>query len=109
MLVVDDEEDIREVLSNFLSEFGLDVDLARNGQNALECCEKGSYDYLVTDIKMPVMGGIELIEKLKDKPGIKPKMFIISGSVTESNYDDKAEGYLAKPFDPSDIYRLFSQ
>ncbi|WDP89888.1 MAG: response regulator [Desulfobacter sp.] len=65
VLVVDDEADIREVLEIALMDEGYTVLLAENGQQAMAVFDKKHPHIVVTDIKMPVMGGVELLKQIK--------------------------------------------
>jgi signal transduction histidine kinase len=65
LLVVDDEEGIRKVLSISLSDIGYEVFTAENGDQALELFRKETPPIVLTDIKMPGMDGIELLQKIK--------------------------------------------
>jgi signal transduction histidine kinase len=65
ILIVDDEEDIREVLEIALMDMGHEVLLAPDGKKALELFEDHHPAIVITDIKMPVMGGIELLKQVK--------------------------------------------
>lgn len=65
ILIVDDEEDIREVLEIALMDMGHEVLLAPDGKKALELFEAHHPSIVITDIKMPVMGGIELLKQVK--------------------------------------------
>jgi signal transduction histidine kinase len=65
ILIVDDEEDIREVLEIALMDMGHEVFLAPDGKKALELFEEQHPAIVITDIKMPVMGGIELLKQVK--------------------------------------------
>lgn len=67
ILLVDDEEDIRDVLGITLMDIGYDVVSAENGKDALEIFESESPDIVLSDIKMPGMDGIELLKILKEK------------------------------------------
>lgn len=64
ILIADDEQSMRDTLEIMLEKEGFSVDSAANGSEALEMCKKVKYDLLITDLKMPVMGGVELIEEL---------------------------------------------
>ncbi len=65
ILLVDDEEDIRDVLSVSLMDFGYEVYTAENGQLALELFKEKNPSMVMTDIKMPLMDGIELLRQIK--------------------------------------------
>ena len=66
LLVIDDERSIRNTLKEILADEGHDVDVAENGTQGLEMAQKGSYDLIFSDIKMPGMDGMELLSKLKE-------------------------------------------
>jgi signal transduction histidine kinase/FixJ family two-component response regulator len=65
ILLVDDEPDIREILGLYLAEMGYRVTTAENGAQALELFRQTKPPIVLTDIKMPVMDGIELLQKIK--------------------------------------------
>jgi len=67
LLLVDDEEGIRKVLSISLSDSGYEVFTAENGEQALKIFREHSPPIVLTDIKMPGMDGIELLQKIKDE------------------------------------------
>ncbi len=70
ILIVDDERDIREALSYVLESEGFNCATAENGEVAAEELEKSNYDILITDIVMPKMDGLKLLEKcLQISPG----------------------------------------
>jgi PAS domain S-box-containing protein len=65
LLLVDDEEDIRRFLGLFLADLGYEVHVAENGEKALEVFDAVSPTIVLTDIKMPVMDGMELLKRIK--------------------------------------------
>jgi len=74
VLVVDDEDIMQDVMTDILTESGYSVEVADNGQSALEKVENGSYDLVFADIRMPVMNGMEFLRQAKDR---KPDLDII--------------------------------
>ncbi|MBE0557361.1 MAG: response regulator, partial [Proteobacteria bacterium] len=66
ILIVDDEERIRHLLSIMLSRRGYQVEQAGDGVEALEMIGATSYDMIVTDIKMPRMDGVELLKRVME-------------------------------------------
>src|SRR5687768_9946552 len=64
ILVVDDEKVIREILSDFLSLEGYLVRAVEDGAEALKELQRRSYNLVISDLKMPNMGGLELIERI---------------------------------------------
>ncbi len=67
ILVVDDEENIRFLYREELEEEGFEVDLARNGEEALEKVAASPPDLVTLDIKMPGMGGIEVLKRIRER------------------------------------------
>jgi len=101
ILVVDDEDDVRLFLQDFLSERDLDVYAALCGEDALVIVEKENPDIVLLDLMMPGMDGIECLEKIKKN---HPKTDIIM--ITALNDDVRvakakklgAHNYILKPF-----------
>lgn len=105
ILIVDDEENICAVLSHALTAKGYEVETASSCQLALDLFESKPFNLVLQDIKMPGMGGIELIRKYKGK---KPSVMIIVITAF-SNFPDEVEAmrlgvydYLRKPFEDND-------
>ena len=106
ILVVDDEEDIREVLSQGLSKFGYRVAIAESAEAALGIFKPGFFDVVITDLKMPKMDGLDLIRIIRKKdPGVA--FFVITGYPSlESAVETLSQGvydYIIKPFHLGEI------
>jgi two-component system response regulator PilR (NtrC family) len=106
ILVVDDEETIREVLSQGLSRFGYRVAVAESAEAALGIFKPGFFDVVITDIKMPKMDGLDLIRIIRKKdPGVT--FFVITGYPSlDSAIQTLSQGvydYIIKPFHLGDI------
>ncbi|MEA1971885.1 MAG: response regulator [Candidatus Cloacimonadota bacterium] len=101
ILVVDDEENIREIISEFLETIGYDVVGAEDGSQAIRECGNKKFDLVITDIRMPNMNGLDLLKKLKkimpDLPVILMTGYQPSKS-QEETLTARADGYLLKPF-----------
>ena len=78
ILVIDDEENIRAVLSGILEDEGYEVETASDGIEGLEKASAGSFDLVLLDVWLPGMGGLEVLEEIK-KAGQGPEVIIISG------------------------------
>ena len=78
ILVVDDERAIRNSLKEILSDEGYDVDTAEDGAIAIQMVEKEKYNIIFCDIKMPVMDGMEVLDKL-NAMGVEAAVVMISG------------------------------
>jgi FixJ family two-component response regulator len=101
VLVVDDEPEIREIVTAILEEEGFAVLTAKDGDEALRLSHAyaGEIDILVTDVKMPEMSGIDLASHLQMDRSDMAVLFI-SGSCTGIQIDaSKRPQFLAKPFD----------
>ena len=101
VLVVDDEPSIRDLLSKMLALVDYLVDVASDGQSALEHMRLGRYDLLITDLRMPGMDGISVIHAARRLQADLP-VIIITGFSTEASAIEAANlgvaGYLTKPF-----------
>ena len=67
VLVVDDEENLRLVLRTFLARQGYQVEVADGGEAALKLVDSFGPDFIITDVRMPKMGGLDLLATLKAK------------------------------------------
>lgn len=108
ILVVDDEENIRKLLSGILSMDGHAVDTAKNGVQALERLSGGRYDLLITDIKMPEMDGQALYQRLRevDADLARRTVFITGDTVSPETrvfLQNVHNPCLSKPFRLRDI------
>jgi excisionase family DNA binding protein len=101
ILVVDDEEGIRDLLAKTLQLAEYDVDLAEDGRAALERLQLMPYDLLITDLRMPGVDGITVIREARRLKADLP-VIIITGYSTEATaieaIDLGVQGYLTKPF-----------
>lgn len=108
LLVVDDSQTVRTLISFILSSQGFEVDSAINGIDALEKIYKKNYDLIVCDINMPKMDGLTLIKVLRLQDLYRELPIIIVS--TEESEEDKQKGmeaganvYLIKPTDPGKL------
>jgi len=102
ILIIDDERSIRNTLKEILTYEGFDVSEAQDGLEGLKAVEKGKFDVILCDIKMPKMDGIEVLEKIQELAPETP-VVIVSG---HGNIDTAVEAikkgafdYIAKPLD----------
>jgi len=112
ILVVDDSITMVMSLKTTLTMNGLDVESANNGQAALDKFNAGLRpNLIVTDINMPVMGGLELIGKVRAMPGLKfiPILTLTTESDTAKRDEGKragATGWIVKPVSGDDLIRV---
>jgi len=109
ILVVDDERVIREILSDFLGLEGYVVRTVEDGVQALEELQKRSYNLVISDLKMPKMTGLELIEKITEL-GIPVLTVIMTGFGTvETAIEAMKHGaydYILKPFKVEEVIHI---
>ncbi len=101
ILVVDDEESIREFLEIMLKKEGYEVTTAEDGQRAKEILEKKSFDMVISDMQMPQVTGIELLKYVKDSYPDLVFMMITAFGTTETAVEAMKMGaydYVTKPF-----------
>lgn len=106
VLVVDDVEANRDLLSRRLQRQGHDVVLAENGKQAIELVQKQEFDLILCDIMMPEMNGYQVLEYLKADPKLRYIPVIIVSAMSELDsivrcIELGAEDYLLKPFNPT--------
>lgn len=102
VLVVDDEEDIVEVVQDRLEAYGFTVVTASTGLEALKKLSSEKFDGIFLDVKMPEMGGIEVLEEIRKKDKKIPIIIITSSSSREAAIEAIAKGandYVLKPFE----------
>jgi DNA-binding NtrC family response regulator len=106
ILVIDDDENVRETMSCILKEQGYLVDTAETGKQAVEKSESTFYNAALIDIRLPDMEGTMLLRLLK-KSTPKLVMIIITGYPSLENavkaVNDGADGYVIKPINHEDV------
>ncbi|MBI5307243.1 MAG: response regulator, partial [Planctomycetes bacterium] len=91
ILIIDDEEGYRKVLSNSLTDLGYETKAVKNGFEALEEMKRQRYSIILLDVKMPGMDGIELLDQIK---GTRfPSQIVI---ITAYTYEDVAKEAVRK-------------
>ncbi len=102
ILVVEDDQDMREFIQEVLFEKGYAVTLAANGKEALERLEETLFPIVISDLKMPVMDGITLLEEINKREAIKPFVILITafGDIDDAIHliNRGAYDYIIKPF-----------
>lgn len=107
ILIADDEEGLRELLTDLLTEEGYAAESVTNGSAVLERIEAGErYDLLLLDLKMPGVSGIDLLERLRAAGNMIP-VIMVTGYGTSSSairaMQIGAYDYLMKPFDNEEV------
>ncbi len=76
-LVVDDNEDIRDVFCRLVERAGHHASTASDGQDAVEVLERESFDVMLLDLTMPRMNGVDVVRWIRAHPDVAPKMRIV--------------------------------
>jgi DNA-binding NtrC family response regulator len=109
VLLVDDERTLRRVLARSLTRVGFEVVEVDNGLVALELLSRERFDLVVSDVQMPGMDGIALLEALSTAESAVP-VVLISGSLEVQGKQEAirlgAFDFLKKPFDLSELRRI---
>jgi two-component system, chemotaxis family, chemotaxis protein CheY len=108
ILAVDDEESIARIIQANLRRAGFEVDIAHNGADALALLLSRPYDLLISDVNMPQMDGLELLEHLRQDPEMAHLPVILltaqsSGEAVSQGYSQGTDLYLTKPFVPEEL------
>ncbi|MDT7602829.1 MAG: hypothetical protein QOF61_826 [Acidobacteriota bacterium] len=101
ILVVDDEEIMRDVLETLLSAEGYRVDLARTGEEGLECYGRKPYDVVLLDVSMPGMGGLRALEEILKVDAEAVVMMVTAYATFDTAiaaWERGASGCIRKPF-----------
>ena len=107
ILIIEDEVKVAEVLKRGLSEAGYETQVAFDGQTGLSMATSGAYDLILLDINLPLLNGLELCKKLREKDEITPVMMLTAlgmGDDIVNGLDAGADDYLPKPFRFNELY-----
>lgn len=100
ILVVDDDENIRNTIKTILSEKGYLVDVAGTGKEAIRKTESAAFNVVILDIRLPDIEGVEILKKMHDTVP-KTRKIMLTGYPTQQNaitaLNNKADVYLVKP------------
>ena len=111
ILIVDDNPNMSTLLAEMLEVFDYESVRASDGSEALDELDKNSFSMVITDMRMPNMTGLELLEKVKEKypkiPVVLISGYSVDGEAVEGG-SAKPDGFLAKPFMMSDIEKLLN-
>jgi len=110
VLVVDDDEAIREWVAVILADEGYAVETAGDGDEALQRVETKSPALILLDIRMPRMNGLEFAAAYRELPGPHAPIVVMTAGrdAQQRAREVGADGYLAKPFDLDDVVAAVS-
>jgi len=107
LLIIDDEENMRHMLSNLLKKSGYRIETASNGHEGLEMVDQREYDFILCDLKMPNMNGMEFLISAREKVGSTPVIMMSAyGSIDTAVEAIKlgAYDYISKPFKTDEVH-----
>lgn len=114
VLIVDDSQTLRHMLSDLLQENGMQVVAATNGVEAKEFIQSNAPDLVITDLIMPEMNGYELCRWIKNEPSTQ-KIPVLICSTKSEEFDrywgmkQGADAYITKPFHPPELLKTVRQ
>ena len=106
ILVVDDEQSLREVLSIMLKRAGYAVTIAMDGEDAVELLQKEIFDLVITDLRMPKVDGMEVLKAVKSTSPETVVLIITAFASADSAVEAMKQGaydYLTKPFQVDEV------
>ncbi len=109
-MIVDDDVEMRTLLAEYFRRLGFEVVEKESGAAALQTVATDSFDCFILDVSMPVMSGLELLKKLRDRGIDTPALFLTAHDMLDdkvAGFEAGADDYLAKPFSPRELeYRI---
>jgi DNA-binding NtrC family response regulator len=109
ILIVDDEESVRDSLFNWFIEDGYHVECAEDAKKALTLLQSDSFDIILADIKMPGMDGLEMLKRIKAMKSDAIVIIMTAFATVDTAVQALKNGaydYVTKPFDPDDLSHL---
>jgi response regulator RpfG family c-di-GMP phosphodiesterase len=109
VLVVDDEKVIREILADFLTLEGFKVTTAQDGVTAVEKLDEGNFNMVISDLKMPNMGGLELLEHIQNHHENVLTVIMTGFGTVETAIEAMKKGaydYILKPFKVEEVVHI---
>jgi len=107
LLIIDDEENMRHMLSKVLSKAGYTIETASNGHEGLKMTASNAYDFILCDIKMPNMSGMDFLKAARDKIRFTTVIMMSAyGTIDTAIAAMKlgAYDYISKPFKTDEVY-----
>ena len=107
ILIVEDEEMIRELMHITVSQGGHHVTTASNGEIALELLKRTRFDLVLLDIQMPRMGGLDVLRTMSRMGRAMPPVLMVTANRSLEAINEAMQlgcaGYVAKPFQPAEL------
>lgn len=105
ILVVDDDENIRDLLALYLNNAGFETVLFPDGRSALSALSSGSFDAALLDVMLPDIKGFELCRQIKEAYALPVLMITARDMLTDKiqGFNSGADDYIVKPFEPAEV------
>ena len=105
VLIIDDDEELCELVSEYLSVEGFDTSVVHDGASGLNEARSGKYDLAILDVMMPKMNGFEVLKNLRQDSTLPVLMLTARGDDMERivGLESGADDYLPKPFNPREL------
>jgi two-component system response regulator CpxR len=105
ILIIDDDEELTELVSEYLSAEGFETEAVHTGDDGLAKAKNGNYDLAVLDVMLPGMNGFEVLRKLRDSSDLPVLMLTARGDDDDRiiGLEIGADDYLPKPFNPREL------
>ena len=105
ILIVDDEERIRSLISKYAAFEGFETDEAENGMQAVEKCRTGNYDLILMDVMMPELDGFSAVREIRKTSSVPVIMLSARGEEYDRihGFELGIDDYVVKPFSPREL------
>ncbi|MGB7068260.1 MAG: response regulator transcription factor [Pyrinomonadaceae bacterium] len=105
ILIIDDDEELCELVSEYLSVEGFETEAVHDGESGLRSADSGQYDLAILDVMLPKMGGFDVLRNLRERSDVPVLMLTARGDDMERivGLENGADDYLPKPFNPREL------
>jgi len=105
VLIIDDDEELCELVSEYLAVEGFETSVVHDGANGLDAARSGKYDLAILDVMLPKMNGFEVLRNLRTDSSLPVLMLTARGDDMERivGLESGADDYLPKPFNPREL------
>lgn len=105
VLIIDDDEELCELVAEYLAVEGFETESVHDGQSGLENASNGDYDLAILDVMLPKMNGFDVLRNLRERSSIPVLMLTARGDDMERivGLEIGADDYLPKPFNPREL------
>lgn len=113
ILIADDEEILRMLISDTIEDLGYEIDEAEDGKQAYEKLMDTDYDLVILDFMMPYMTGVDVLENLPEGRKERVEILMLTAKTQEADREQMIAGgadyFMPKPFSPVDLITLIEE